>query len=112
MQEALKREVRDRAGGRCEYCMMPQAYYRTPFQIDHVIARQHRGATHSDNLALACFHCNAHKGPNLSGIDPATSAVTVLFHPRKDRWSDHFAWNGPEVVGLTPRGRATVLVLN
>jgi hypothetical protein len=36
----------------------------------------------------------------------------VLFNPRQQRWSRHFAWDGPRLVGLTPCGRATVDVLN
>jgi len=35
-----------------------------------------------------------------------------LFHPRRDRWDEHFEWRGPIVVGLTPGGRATILVLD
>jgi hypothetical protein len=34
-----------------------------------------------------------------------------LFHPRRDRWSDHFAWQGPTLVGQTSIARATILVL-
>jgi hypothetical protein len=34
-----------------------------------------------------------------------------LFHPRRDRWSEHFAWNDLVLVGLTPIGRATVELL-
>jgi len=34
-----------------------------------------------------------------------------LFHPRTDRWSDHFEWNGPYLVGKTDVGRATIDVL-
>lgn len=48
---------------------MPQTLYRSPFQIDHIIARQHGGRTSPDNLALSCFHCNTHKGPNIARID-------------------------------------------
>ncbi len=71
MDATLAQEVRDRAGDACEYCQMPQAFYPTStFPIDHVIARQHGGRTRLGNLALACLHCNAHKGPNLTGIDP------------------------------------------
>ena len=47
-----------RAGGACEYCRMPQAFYRARYQIDHVIARQHSGGSDADNLALICPHCN------------------------------------------------------
>jgi hypothetical protein len=36
--------------------------------------------------------------------------IVPLFHPRRDRWGDHFAWNADftRIVGLTPTGRATV----
>jgi len=34
-----------------------------------------------------------------------------LFHPRRDRWTDHFAWEGAVVIGRTPVGRATVQLL-
>lgn len=40
-----------------------------------------------------------------------TGAITRLFHPRRDRWEDHFAWRGIRVVGLTAVGRVTVQVL-
>src|SRR5271165_4288477 len=38
----------------------------------------------NDNLALACYHCNAHKGPNLSALDPESGALVRLFNPRLD----------------------------
>lgn len=90
---------------------MLEGFYRTPFQVDHVIARQHGGETSLDNLALACFHCNNHKGPNLAGFDPASGRVVRLFHPREDRWEEHFEWNGAELRGRTAIGRVTVHVL-
>jgi len=52
------------------------------------------------------------KGPNLTIIDPETGAVVPLFHPRQDVWQDHFAFRGPRIISLTPRGRATVQLLN
>jgi len=90
---------------------MPEALYRSPFQIDHIVARQHGGQTVSDNLALSCFHCNTHKGPNVAGANPATGEVVRLFHPRKDAWDDHFRWAGPMLEGLTPVGEVTIQVL-
>jgi hypothetical protein len=90
---------------------MPQALYRERFHIDHVIARQHGGADKIENLALACLRCNRHKGPNIAGIDPADGSVVTLFNPRKDRWSDHFQWHGPELHGLTAVGRTTIAAL-
>jgi 5-methylcytosine-specific restriction endonuclease McrA len=58
MERSLEQEVWRRAKVLCEYCRMPQVVYRVPFQIDHIIARQHGGLTVSENLALSCFHCN------------------------------------------------------
>jgi hypothetical protein len=111
MDKALAQEVRRRADSRCEYCRLHQRFRRFPHVIDHFIARQHAGQTVSDNLALCCGHCNLHKGPNLSGIDPDSGALTRLFHPRRDVWEEHFQWRGPTLVGLTDVGRTTVVVL-
>jgi hypothetical protein len=100
-----------RADQSCEYCRMPKAFYRTPFHMDHIIARKHGGSSAKNNLAYACFHCNTHKGPNIAGIDPSTGRLARLFHPRADRWGQHFAWRGALIEGLTATGRATVQVL-
>jgi hypothetical protein len=107
----LDRRVRERAKGLCEYCRVPQAAYPWTFQIDHIIAEQHHGKTQMMNLALACPRCNRCKGPNLSGIDTQTRQLTPLFHPRRERWAEHFRWRGPRLIGLTPVGRVTVQVL-
>ena len=90
---------------------MPQAFYPSPFQTDHIIARKHGGGDESENLATACFHCNNHKGPNVAGIDPLTKDLTRLFHPRRDKWEDHFRWVGYQLVGSTAVGGVTVAVL-
>ena len=64
-----------------------------------------------DNLALSCMHCNRRKGPNIAGKDPVTGEIIHLFHPRMDIWGDHFEWNGPDLVGRTKIGSATIQVL-
>jgi hypothetical protein len=117
--KGLADEVRRRAGHHCEYCRVPQGSFRRLFHIEHIVARQHGGTTQLDNLALACWHCNLKKGPNLAGIDPDTGQTVPLFHPRRDRWADHFAVRigtrmplGIEIQGLTAVGRATVQVLD
>jgi hypothetical protein len=107
----LDRRVRNRAKGACEYCRLPQAAYRLSFQVDHIIAEQHRGKAQFGNLCLSCPCCNKSKGPNISGIDYKTRRLTPLFHPRRDRWEDHFIWRGSRLRGLTPIGRVTIEVL-
>ena len=82
------------------------------FHIEHIVSRQHGGTDEPATLALACDRCNAYKGPNLTSIDPDTSAVVPLFNPRQDIWGDHFAVRGGRITGLTPEGRATVRLLN
>jgi hypothetical protein len=112
MDNALRSLVRQRAGDTCEYCRLPQAASRfVGFHVEHIIAHQHGGPTEPENLALACHFCNCHKGPNIAGLDPRTGELVPLFHPRRDRWADHFAWEGTIIVGRTPIGRATVQLL-
>lgn len=96
----------------CDYCRMPQAFDSLPFQVDHVIAKKHRGGDELRNLAIACFHCNSYKGPNIAGVDPKTKRITRLFHPRQDKWDSHFRWQGARLAGVTAVGRTTVAVLN
>ncbi len=110
---ATRRRVHERAFRRCEYCGMHQDVEPfVTYQVEHIIAKQHGGNDDIDNLALACSHCNLHKGPNLTGIDPATGGIVRLFHPRSDSWNENFKFSGAEIIGLTPLGRATVRVLD
>ncbi len=111
MDEATRKLVRQHAGDRCEYCLHPQEHAETTHHVEHIVARQHLGSDDPSNLALACIHCNSHKGTNLTGIDPDSGALVPLFHPRRDRWADHYALRGAFIVGLTPTGRTTVHVL-
>ena len=109
---ALRREVRARAGVRCEYCLMPEGLVLLGHQIDHIISLQHRGPTHSDNLALCCADCNGFKGPNLSSLDPGTDLLVRLFHPRRDEWSAHFSLESDGWIRTkTAVGRVTEHVL-
>ncbi len=109
MDAELEQLVWQRAEGRCEYCQFPADITLLPMQIDHIIAEKHGGATAADNLALSCERCNSHKGPNIAGY--LQGRHVPLFNPRKDRWSDHFEWDGPSLVGKTDIGKATIDVL-
>jgi hypothetical protein len=109
---ADKRLVRERAGCRCEYCQMAEAW--EPFfsyHTEHIIARQHGGPDDVSNLCLACHHCNLRKGPNLSSIDPDGGGLVALFNPRTQVWLEHFRIEAGIVTGLTIMGRATVFLL-
>lgn len=112
MDAPSRRRVRERAGYRCEYCGLRQEHLPyVAFHVEHVIPRKHGGLDDLANLALACDRCNFHKGSNLAGLDPVSGAMTPLFNPRTQRWSDHFALDGPCIRGTTAIGRATVQVL-
>ena len=112
MNEAGRQRVRRQAGFRCEYCRIHERYLPfSAFHLDHIVARQHGGTDDPENLAWSCQECNLLKGTNLSAIDPDAGVVVQLFHPRKDRWEDHFLFTDDRVVGLTPTGRATVWLL-
>jgi 5-methylcytosine-specific restriction endonuclease McrA len=111
MDNAIRAAVAARASYACEYCRLHEVDDCFAFHVEHIIARKHGGADDIDNLAFACQFCNLHKGTNLSGIDLDTAAIVELFHPRKDKWRDHFATEEYYFIGLTPKGRATVRVL-
>jgi len=112
MSPRLRQQVRDRAAGRCEYCRLPDwVEFAGPFHVEHVIARQHAGQSQMSNLAWACSRCNAHKGTNLTAIDPDGTATVALFNPRSDFWPDHFRLDGAFLQGITASGRATAWLL-
>ncbi|MBI3462198.1 MAG: HNH endonuclease [Planctomycetes bacterium] len=100
-----------RAGGCCEYCLLPAAGQVSPFPMDHIVPRSQGGRTVLKNLALACPHCNAYKWAHSDGEDPVTGKSVPLFNPRAQTWSEHFRWSGRfpiRIEGITACGRATV----
>ena len=111
MDAGTRQLVHTRARERCEYCRIPQDAVEATFHVEHCIAKQHRGDDDPGNLALACDRCNLYKGPNLTAIDPTSGEIATLFHPRRERWEDHFSLQGAIIVGLTSSGRATIQLL-
>jgi hypothetical protein len=107
----LRRLVVARAGGRCEYCRLAQEGQEATFHIDHVRPRAAGGPTVAENLALAGVSCSLRKEARRSAPDPQTGRTVPLFHPRRQRWADHFHWQGVLVLGKTPTGRATAAAL-
>lgn len=105
-----RQQVFDAARGCCEYCRSQARYSPDPFSVEHIQPRVAGGTNARDNLALSCQGCNSQKYVAASAVDPVTGLEVALFHPRRDRWSEHFAWSEDFglMVGLTPTGRATV----
>lgn len=108
---ALRREVRARAGKRCEYCLIAESQAFFPHEPDHLIALKHGGETTFGNLALACFDCNRFKGSDIASIDKVTGELTPLFNPRTQQWHEHFEIRGGLIIPLTASGRVTENVL-
>lgn len=113
ISSAIRRQIRDRFANCCAYCRTAEALTVTTFEFEHIVPLSAGGATVFENLCLACPTCNRYKASRQTAIDPENQAVTPLFHPQQQRWTDHFAWNAEamEVVGLTAIGRATVAML-
>lgn len=107
----LRRFVRERAQSRCEYCLFPESVSYAPHWIDHVVAEKHGGPTEEKNLAYSCIFCNQCKGSDLTSIDQETGDVVALFHPRRDRWLDHFQIEEGKIIPRTPTGRVTERLL-
>lgn len=111
--DILRNAVRERAQGRCEYCLTAEALSGIRCQTDHIFPRSRGGTTTGDNLCLACAACNGHKHVRTHAIDPVSATAVPLFHPRRQRWDEHFSWsaNGTEIIARTPTGRATIAAL-
>lgn len=101
--------VAARAGQRCEYCRMHQELQGAEFHGEHIVPRTLGGSDELDNLAWACPGCNLAKAFRVRLRDPLTGQEVPLFHPRQDRWAEHFVWQGYELIGVTPIGRAVVV---
>lgn len=109
----LRRRVIRAAANRCEYCRAAQEMTLATFHLDHIIPSLAGGVTAFENLCLSCPFCNQFKRERWRERDPKTKRLVKLFHPREDAWAEHFDWSldGTTIVGLTPRGRATVAAL-
>lgn len=110
---SLRAEVIDRAHGCCEYCLSQMTFSAGPFVLEHIVPFSRAGRTVSENLALACPGCNTRKGVQVMASDPLTGIEVPLFHPRKQRWIEHFAWSEDHlrIIGRTDIGRATIETL-
>ena len=106
----LRDIVRERARRICEYCLFFEGHSFIKFQIEHIISLKHGGLSVPNNLALSCFYCNNHKGSDLGTI-LEKDEFQRFYHPRKDKWKDHFELNGHLIIPKTSIGKATVKIL-
>ena len=111
VSEQLRRLVRSRAQRVCEYCLIHEDDTFFGCEVDHIISQKHGGPTEPDNLAYACLPCNRQKGSDVASIHWPTGEIVRLFHPRRDRWPDHFVLEGAIIVPETEIGEATARIL-
>lgn len=108
-----KVEIANRASWCCEYCRSQAGFSPDPFSVEHIVPRSRGGTDEESNLALSCQGCNNFKHAHIDAPDPVNGKIVPLFHPRRDRWEDHFGWSedSDQMIGLTPIGRATIVRL-
>lgn len=109
--KALRREIAERAGGKCEYCLTPEWILLAGCEVDHVISRKHGGITAPSNLAFSCARCNRAKGSDIGSVLPSTGQYCRLFNPRIDRWTEHFSLEGSQIVGRSDLAQVTIKIL-
>lgn len=99
---------------RCAYCRSPLMLFPGSETIDHILPKAESGTDDESNLCVACWWCNLRKADRLTAVDPLTGRRTRLYHPRRQRWTDHFGWNADftRLLGRTICGRATIAALD
>ena len=90
---------------------MHQSLQGATFHVEHTTPKSRGGKPELDNLALACPACNLHKADRIDVEDSPFSTPIALFNPRRHVWSEHFRWDGCQMVGLTSIGRTTIAAL-
>ena len=108
----LRKLVIERAGLKCEYCLIHEDDSHYGHQVDHIISEKHGGQTTEDNLALACIFCNRAKGSDIGSIIFETNTFVRLFNPRKDIWQEHFTLDGTEIHSRTDIATVTIRLLD
>jgi len=110
---AKRKIVSERAQFLCEYCFSPRKYSPQSFSVEHILPTSKKGSDDLDNLALACQGCNSFKSDKTEANDDLSGRKVMLYNPRQDVWSRHFAWSKDflKIIGLTAKGRATIKLL-
>jgi HNH endonuclease len=79
------------ANHQCEYCLAPEEFFNSSFEVEHLVPSGRGGGNDIDNLALACRDCNGSK------------LARLVFRLADD---------GVEIAGKTAVGRATAVHLH
>lgn len=113
VSSSIRKKVEERAKKLCEYCLSPLEFSSDPFSIEHIFPTSKGGTDDLENLALACQGCNGHKSTKTEAFDTISQTTATFYNPRKDVWSEHFAWNEDftEIIGKTAKGRVTIKIL-
>jgi 5-methylcytosine-specific restriction endonuclease McrA len=103
---ALRAQVAAADDHQCAYCHTSEEITGLPLEIDHITPAAAGGTATFENLCTACGPCNRTKARLTEAIDPLTGELAPLFHPRQQRWADHFAWSAgaTQIEGLTAVG--------
>jgi len=98
--------IAERAKNCCEYCLSQACFSMQSFSIEHIIPVAKGGKAELENLALSCQGCNNHKYDKTDRYDTVSHQEVSLFHPRQQKWTEHFAWTEDYtlIVGITPTG--------
>jgi hypothetical protein len=102
-----KQHVAERAGYKCEYCLLPEKVSFYTFHVDHIRSIKHFGSSHLKNLAYCCPECNHFKGSDIATFILDSDALIRFFNPRTDDWDEHFELIDGAIFGKTPIGIAT-----
>jgi hypothetical protein len=86
LPEAIRQQVRQRAGFACEYCGVNESDTGGVLTIDHFQPTTRGGDDSLDNLLYCCPRCNQYK----ADYWPAGPAEPPLWNPRQTPASTHF----------------------
>jgi hypothetical protein len=107
VNESARRNVRQRADFRCEYCGVSETDSGGELTVDHFRPQSKNGGE-EENLIYCCFRCNAYKGDYWNDAPNQIS----LFNPRTDQRAEHF-WLSEtgELLPLSEIGEFTIKLL-
>lgn len=108
ISEKIRKEVAERANHKCEYCQIHMDDMFLSFELDHILPIKHGGSSEIENLALACPHCNQHKGSDFATI--VNAEVVRLFNPRIDNWQESFIVVKGEILSKSKIGEASIKI--